>query len=165
MSTAPAGDLVAMVERFREEKRYPTPEHEEQERLREEWRKKLLPENVERLSDQNLAALLGNSQWGTSHYIGRPDLEPTVRQADLFGRKREDLRRSIEYVCWGDGDFAKRLDEVDDLDVPTGDQGDSGFCKVPATFLCKLLAICHPTDSYRSVPKEGAWVASRCCSD
>ena len=30
-----------MVERFREKKRYPTPEHEEQKRLREEWVEKL----------------------------------------------------------------------------------------------------------------------------
>ena len=45
MSTEPAGDLAAMVERFREEKRYPTPKHEEQKRLRAEWAKKLQPEN------------------------------------------------------------------------------------------------------------------------
>ena len=157
MSTTPARDLAAAVEQFRRDTGYPTAKHEEQERLRQEWRKNLLPENVERLSDQNLAALLGNSQWGTSHYIARPDLEPTGRQADLFGRKREDLRRSIEYVCWGDGDFAKRLDEVDDHHVTMGDQGDSGFCKVPATFLCKLLAICHP-DRFLPISAQGGRV-------
>ena len=155
MSTAPAGDLAAAVEQFRRDTGYPTAEREEQERLREEWREKLLPENVERLSDQNLTALLGNSQWGTSHYIGRPDLEPTVRQADLFGRKREDLRRSIRHVCWADGDFAKRLDEVDDHHVRIGDQGDSGFSKVPATLLCKLLAICHPNQFLPISGQEG----------
>ena len=144
MSTAPAGDLAAAVEQFRRDTGYPTEKHEEQERLREEWREKLLPENVERLSFQNLSALLANSQWGTSHYIARPDLGPTERMADLFEGTREDFLRSISHVCWGDGDFAKRLDEVDDHHVPMGDQGDSGFCKVPATFLCKLLAICHP---------------------
>ena len=157
MSTRPENDLAALVERFRQDTGYPTARHEEQERLREEWREKLLPENVEQLSDQHLAALLGNSQWGTSHYIGRPDLEPTGLQADLFGRKREDLRRSIKYVCWGDGDFAKRLDEVDDHDVPMGDQGDEGFCKVPATFLCKLLAICHP-DRFLPISAQGGRV-------
>ena len=157
MSTTPARDLAAAVDQFRRDTGYPTAKHEEQVRLRQEWRKNLLPENVERLSDQNLAALLGNSQWGTSHYIARPDLEPTGRQADLLGRKREDLRRSIEYVCWGDGDFAKRLDEVDDHHVTMGDQGDSGFCKVPATFLCKLLAICHP-DRFLPISAQGGRV-------
>ena len=68
MSTEPAGDLAAMVERFREEKRYPTPEHEEQKRLREEWREKLLPENVE--SAESSATL-------------SPSLECNVRERTL----------------------------------------------------------------------------------
>ena len=140
----PLGGVERLVKKFLEDSGYPTVADEEQERLREEWRQKLLPENVERLSDQNLAALLGNSQWGTSDYIARPDLEPTARQADLFERRREDLRRSIEYACWGDGHFAKRLDEVDEHGVRMGAQGDSRFCNVPQSFLCKLLAICHP---------------------
>ena len=60
MSTAPAGDLASMVERFREEKRYPAPEHEEQKRLREEWAKKLQPENIESLSRRDLTGVASN---------------------------------------------------------------------------------------------------------
>ena len=143
-STTSAGDLAAVVERFRRDTDYPTAKHEEQNRLREEWREKLVPENVERLSFENLSALLANSQWGTSHYIARPDLGPTERMANQFEAKREALLRSISYACWGDGDLSRRLDEVDDHGVPMGNQGDSGFSKIPASFLCKLLAICHP---------------------
>ena len=156
-TTTSARGLAAVVEQFRRETGYPTARHEEQKRLREEWREKLLSEDVESLSDQNLAALLGNSQWGGSDYIGRPDLEPTALQADLFSKKRGELRRSIKYVCGGDGDFAKRLDEVDDHDVPMGDRGNSGFCKVPATFLCKFLAICHP-DQFLPISAQGGLV-------
>ena len=143
-NTVLVGDLAAAVEQFRRDTGYPTARREEQERLREEWRQKLLPENVERLSDQNLAASLVTVSGVPLTTSPRPDLETTARQADLFERRREDLRRSIEYACWGDGHFAKRLDEVDEHGVRLGEQGDSRFCNVPQSFLCKLLAICHP---------------------
>ena len=143
-NASPAGDLAAALEQFGRDTGYSTARREEQERLREEWREKLLPENVERLGDQNLAALLANSQWGTSQYIGRPDLGPTERMAPVFESKHGDLLRSIGHVCWGDGEIMRRLDDVDPHRGKLGDQGDSGFSKVPASYLCKLLAICHP---------------------
>ena len=144
MSTTPAGDLAAAVDQFRRDTGYPTAKHEEQKLLREEWREKLLPENIASLSFQNLSALLANSQWGTSAYVGRPDIGPTNLMAEQLQGRHEELLRSIRHVCWGEGDFAKRFDEVDDHGVSTGNQGDSGFSKVPGASLSKILAICYP---------------------
>ena len=136
--------LESMIPQFFEETGYPTEADEEQERLREEWREKLLPENVERLSSQNLCALLARSQWGNSSYIARPDIGPTEKIAAILERSHTDLLRSIQHVCWGDDDLAKRIDDVDDHSTTLGDQGAAGLAKIPTSFLSKILAICYP---------------------
>ena len=102
MSTAPAGYLAAMVERFREEKSYPAPEHKEQKRLREEWAKKLRPENVESLSRRDLIAVVSQKTFGSERYVYPPDGLPHARAKWVERLDDEEDARligHIRYLC------------------------------------------------------------------
>ncbi len=141
MSTAPAGDLVAMVERFREEKRYPTPEHEEQKRLREEWVEKLRPENIESLSRRDLIAVVWNGTFGSERYVCPPDELPRMRVAWVMGMDDEAYARligHIRYLCWGEDELSIRYNALTGRSSPhkTNRFGDAAVSKV--------LAICQP---------------------
>ena len=138
MSTAPAGDLASMVERFREEKRYPAPEHEEQKRLREEWVEKLQPENIESLSRRDLTGVASNGVLGNSRYV-----YPDVRGVMAWIEALDDASyaRMIEhicYLCWDEDELSIRYDALTDRSSPrkTNEFGDAATSKV--------LAICHP---------------------
>ena len=143
MSTEPAGDLAAMVERFREEKRYPTEADQDQKRLRQQWAKKLQPENVETLSREDLSSVMNQGIWGVSKYVN-PTSAPTDFLRDLESTKYQGLLRSVAYLCWGAGELAERFDAVDDRKSRTGELGEFGFTKIPGSYISKLLAICYP---------------------
>ncbi len=143
MSTAPAGDLAATVERFLEKTGFPTSDDEGQRRLREEWHKKLLPENVKTLSRRDLSAVMNQGMRGKAKYVN-PQEEATGEIRNFGPDTYEGLLRSVEYLCWGKGELAERFDSVDDHDATTGGIGKSGFNKIPGSSVSKLLAICYP---------------------
>ncbi|MYE67411.1 MAG: AAA domain-containing protein [Acidimicrobiia bacterium] len=69
MSQAPPADLAELVSKFRQETGYPTEEDEEQKRLRDEWREKLLPENLGSISRIDLSAVTNESLYRNPKYV------------------------------------------------------------------------------------------------
>ncbi len=138
MSTAPAGELAAMVKRFRQEKRYPAPEHEEQKRLREEWVEKLQPENIESLSRRDLTGVASNGVLGNSRYV-YPDVRGVMAWIEaLDDASYARMIEHIRYLCWDEDELSIRYDALTDRSSPrkTNEFGDAATSKV--------LAICHP---------------------
>ena len=138
MSTEPAGDLAAMVERFRQEKRYPAPEHEEQNRLREDWHEKLLPENIKSLSRRDLTHVSSQGNWCTSTYV-----RPRVNGVNKWIRELDDgaYERTlghIRYLCWDEDELWIRFDAL----IDEGSQYKTKGLAAETT--SRLLAICHP---------------------
>ena len=138
--TTLAGDLAAAVERFHQDTGYPTAEHEEQERLREEWRQKLLPENIESLSRNDLLKVACNGTWGNSRYVyPKSDAKSAIiERLDDAGYDR--MIDNIAYLCWDDTDelwsrYNSLKNEDNGRALPKG-LGDA--------MIGKLIAICHP---------------------
>jgi len=141
MSTASAGDLAAAVEQFRRDTGYPTEADEEQKRLREEWAEKLRPENLGAISRLDLSAVTNRGMYNSADYVVKqPQESPFIEKHD--GDRYASLIRSVEHLCWGEGDVAARFDQVDD--GKEGETGKSEFQKISGGFCSKLLAICHP---------------------
>ena len=145
-------DLSVLVEQFYSETGYRTDTHLEQERLREEWAKKLAPANVASLSREDLNSYANIHAVGTGKYV-RPLGRVTqkwIRELDESQYSR--LLESIRDLCWGEGDLAARIDRlVDETGSYRRDAGTKGFAgsNVSAT-----LAICHP-DRFLPVPTQG----------
>ncbi len=152
MNSAPTTGLAALMERFHQETGYPTEADEEQTRLRAEWAEKLRPENIESISRLDLSAVTNGSIYRNPKYVVQ-----VTQESDFIkkheGEKYESLLRSVEHLCWGEGETAARFAEVDSRAVREGELTESGFQKISGGFCSKLLAICHP-DRFLPVPGQ-----------
>lgn len=140
-SATPAGDLTAAVEQFRRDTGYPTDADDEQKRLREEWREKLLPDNIESLSRHDLIAVVWNGTFGSERYVCPPDELPSVRVRwveRLDDESFAGLLGHIQYLCWGEDDPWIRYAALTDR----SSQRYTNNFRDAAT--SKVLAICHP---------------------
>ena len=145
-------ELQEMVAEFLHDTGYPTEKHEEQKRLREEWAKKLAPENIASLSREDLNSYANVHKVSTGNYV-RPLGRVTqkwIRELDESQYSR--LLESIRDLCWGEGEIAARIDRlVDETGSYRRDAGTKGFAgaNVSAT-----LAICRP-ERFLPVPTQG----------
>ena len=138
MSTAPAGDLPEMVERFRQDTSYPTADHVQQKQLREEWVEKLQPENIESLSRRDLTGVASNGVLGNSRYV-YPDVRGVMAWIEaLDDASYARMIEHIRYLCWDEDELSIRYNALTDRSSPrkTNEFGDAATSKV--------LAICHP---------------------
>ena len=141
-STTSAGDLAAAVERFHRDTDYPTAEHEEQERLREEWHQKLLPENIASFGRHDLTAVVGNWTFGNELYVAPHDdiqgigVMAWIQQLD--DSAFAELIQNVQYLCWGDDELWVRYEALTDSD---SSRKTNNFGAMAAS---KILAICHP---------------------
>ena len=154
-STTQSGmPLADLVEQFRAETGYPTEDHKEQERLREKWAKKLAPENVARLSREDLRAYTSNAvDYG--RYVS---LKEGLQQKWIFNlddAQYDRLLNSIHDLCWGQGKLSTRIDRlVHRRGGVHPDTGTRGFSGLNVT---RTLAICFP-ESFLPLPTQfGKW--------
>ena len=141
MSTAPAGDLAAMVERFRQETGYPTEADEEQKRLQEQWAEKLQPENIESFGRLDLIAVVWNGAFGSERYVCPPDELPHVRVTWVMSMDNDAYARliaHIRYLCWGEDELSIRYNAL------TGRSSHRKTIRFGDAAVSKVLAICHP---------------------
>ena len=134
-------DLPALVEEFYSETSYPTDAHEEQERLREEWARKLAPENVGDLSRGDLLAYTSNAVAYGQYVTLKEGLTASwIDGLDPAGYNR--LLVSIHDLCWGEDELSTRIDRLVEADGSSRqDTGTTGFAQGN---LSATLAICHP---------------------
>ena len=147
-------DLTGLVQRFRDETGYSTDAHLEQERLREEWARKLSEENVASLSREDLLAYTTNAvDYGD--YVDRGEGRRHQFILDLDDAEYEGLLDSIRDLCWGEDELSTRIDRlVDQVGGFNRDTGTKGFTGLQVS---RTLAICHP-DRFLPVPNhEGVW--------
>ena len=141
MSTTPAGDLAAMVERFRQETGYPTEADEEQKRLQEQWAEKLQPENIESFGRLDLIAVVWNGAFGSERYVCPPDELPHVRVTWVMSMDDDAYARligHIRYLCWGEDELSIRYNAL------TGRSSHRKTSRFGDAAVSKVLAICHP---------------------
>ena len=146
-----ASDLSALVEQFRAETDYPTAAHEGQERLREEWAKKLSPETIESLSREDLTAFTNNAV-NNGEYVRRVG---GVMQwiSDLGEPEFDNLLDNIKYLCWGEDEdeLSVRFDQLYVGDSPRKVKGYAGVN------ISRTLAICHPKSFLPVHRNVGNW--------
>ena len=138
MNPGPEPDLSTLVERFRHEEKYPTAAHEEQKHLRQEWREKLLPENIKSLSPLDLTHVSSQGNWCTSTYV-----RPRVNGVNKWISELDDAAYArtlghIQYLCWGKDELWVRFDEMVNDGSPRKTKG------LATETTSRLLAICHP---------------------
>ncbi|MYC85462.1 MAG: AAA domain-containing protein [Acidimicrobiia bacterium] len=138
--TPPAADpLSDAVAEFRRDTAYPTPHDAGQKARQPRLREILRPDSLATTDRAELRKI-----WTTGAY-GFPgpqaNLNKTLRDADEV--EYEQILRTLEYLCWGGGDDADRVDRVlDDPEYKVKGLGE--------TVIFKLLAICYP-DRYLCV--------------
>ena len=135
----PPGPLAEAVAQFRRDRPYPTADDEREKAHQPRLREMLRPGDLATTDRAELRRI-----WTTRSY-GSPGPQPylsrTLRDADEVEYER--FLRILEYVCWGDGDDADRIDRVlDDPDHKIEGLGES--------VIFKLLAVCYP-DRYLCV--------------
>ena len=137
--TPPASDpLVDAVAEFHRDTDYPTAHDDKQKAHQPQLREILRPGRLATTDRAELRKIWTRSYGGPGP---QPHLGRTVRDADEVEYER--ILRTLEYLCWGDGDDADRIDRVlNDPDYKVNGLGES------VTF--KLLAICYP-DRYLCV--------------
>ena len=146
-------DLSALIEQFRSKTGDRTDAHKEQERLREEWAKKLSRENVASLSPEDLTAYT-NSAVGYGEYV-KP-VEGVMKWIrDLDGGQYDRLRESIRDLCWGEGELSARIDRL--LNWYGGSHEDTGTKNFAQGNVSATLAICHPDRFLPIFGQEGVW--------
>ena len=143
MSTEASTQLAELVERFRRDTGYPTDADKEQKLLQVEWREKLLPENIEALSREELATVVNDRMPGKAGYAV-PGSGPPDFLRDMESATYEHLLQTIKYLCWGPEPLADRIDAVDDTIGARGTLRSSGYIKLSGTNVTRLLAICVP---------------------
>ena len=134
-------DLPDLVEQFYNETGYSTDAHLEQERMREEWARKLSAKNVASLSRRHLLAYTNNAvDYG--QYV---DHREGLRQQwiiDLDDAQYDRLLDSIRDLCWGEDEMSTRIDRlVDSVGGFHKDTGTKGFTGIQVS---RTLAICLP---------------------
>ena len=134
----PPTDLAEAVAEFRRGTAYPTAHDERQKARQPQLREILRPDRMATTDRAELRRVWTGAYGGAGaqSYLGR-----TVRDADEVEYER--ILGTLEYLCWGDGDDADRIDSV--LTDP-----DHKVKGLGETVVFKLLAICHP-DRYLCV--------------
>ena len=133
-----AETLESMIQRFRAETAYPSEAHKEQMRLREEWRQKLLPENIGTFTRRDLTHVASHGNWGSPQCI-KPQVQGVPKWIrDLDDTEYESLLGHLEYLCWGDDELSVRYDSM----VNPASPRKVKWLRYEVT--SKLLAICHP---------------------
>ena len=147
-------DLPALVEEFYRETGYPTDAHKEQERLREEWARKLAPGNVGDLSRRDLLACTSNAvDYGQYVTLKEGLQQQWIDDLDDAGYNR--LRVSIHDLCWGDDELSIRIDRL--TDRVGGFNKDTGIKGFTGLQMSRTLAICHP-EQFLPLPSQiGKW--------
>ncbi len=145
-------DLAALVEQFRDESGYTTEAHEEQERLRVEWAKKLSAENVASLTREDLTAFT-NHALHPGEYV-HPDMGVMQWIRDLDEDQYRRLLNNIRDLCWGEDEPSARIDRLVDW---TGSRRDTGTRNFAGWHVSTTLAICHPDRFLPVHGQEGAW--------
>ena len=141
LTPRPDDPLASKVVKFRNDTGYPTPDDDRERDVQTRFRQVLLPENLATVDRAELARI-----WkARKHAYGYPGFQ---HQLNLSVNDSDDAeyRRIIdtfEYLCWGDGDDADRIDKV--LNDPQYKVNGLGEAVV-----LKLLAVCHP-DRYLCV--------------
>ena len=123
-------DLSTLVEQFLAETGYPADAHREQERLREEWAPKLSRKNISELSRPEFYRIASHATRGNYKYIYTGDSSPSRWITKMSEQRYTNMLRLLEYLCWGDHDFAHRIEEISN--------------ELYGTIPSKCLAICHP---------------------
>ena len=138
--TPPEPDPLAdAVEDFLRVTGYPTAHDEEQRTHQPRFREMLLTENAGTARLSRLRRIWTSREYG---YPGmQSHLNGTVNAAD--GDEYQRILDTFDYLCWGDGDDAERIDNV--LKNPIYKVKGLG-----EAVSLKLLAICHP-DRYLCV--------------
>ena len=135
---SPPTDLAEEVAEFLRETAYPTAHDERQKARQPRLRELLLPGKLATTDRAELRRVWTGAYGGAGPqpYLGR-----AVRDADEVEYER--ILRTLEYLCWGGGDDADRIDQVlDDPEYKVTGLGE--------TVIFKLLAICYP-DRYLCV--------------
>ncbi len=144
-------DLASLVEDFLAESGYPTDEHLEQERLREQWAEKLAPDNIANLSRQELTAVASHGTWYAGIYV-YPHAQGVMKWIQsLDGDEYAGMLDHIRYLCWSDDEPWRRYDQLTDA---------SSSRKTPGlghSTTSRLLAITHPQDSLAIGLQGGKW--------
>ncbi len=147
-------DLADLVAQFRDETGYPTDAHREQKRLREEWAKKLAPENIASLTREDLLAYTNNAvDYGDYVDLGEGRQQQWIDALDRAGYDR--LLNSIRDLCWGHDELSTRIDRlVDRVGGFNTDTGTLGFTGIQVS---RTLAICFP-EKFLPFPSQiGKW--------
>ena len=134
----PPDPLTDAVAQFRRDTDYPTAHDEEHKAHQPRFREILRPGNLATTDRAELRRFWTGAYGGTGaqSHLGR-----TVRDADEVGYER--ILGTLEFLCWGDGADADRIDRVlDDPEYKVKGLGPS--------VIFKLLAICYP-DRYLCV--------------
>ena len=147
-------DLSALVKQFYGETGYPTDAHLEQERLREEWARKLSEENVASLSRRDLLAYTNNAvDYG--QYVDRGEGRRQQWILDLDDAEYDRLLDSIRDLCWGEDELSTRIDRlVDWVGGFNRDTGTKGFSGIQVS---RTLAICFPEQFLPFPSQIGTW--------
>jgi 5-methylcytosine-specific restriction protein B len=136
--------LVPIVEWFRKSGGYPRPADEQHKADRELFAGTLAPDSLALADSAELRRI-----WNTRQY-GAPGpqsvLNTSLRDADAAEYDR--IIDTLEYVCWGEGDDADRIDTV--LSDPAYNVKGLG-----ESVILKLLAICHPERYVPVFPYSG----------
>ena len=144
--------LASMVERFRQETGYPTEAHKEQEHLRAEWAEKLSPENVARLSREDLTAYTNHAVNYGEHVRPVEGVMQWILDLDVSQYAR--LLDSIGDLCWGRDELSTRIDRLIDWGGSRRDTGTKGFA---GGNVSNTLAICLPERFLPVFSQGGVW--------
>ena len=133
-------DLGELIERFCDEEPYPTDDDKEQKQLREQWRTKLLPENIKDFRRTDLRGVWHNMLGGVADYIWPDSSELSDRIRGLSDLEYDQLIENIEYLCWNENEeLWSRYHALKDANSRR--KAPNNFADVT---ISKLLAICHP---------------------
>ncbi len=135
----PTDPLAEAEARFRQDTGYPTEADRKHESARREFSRVLQPDNLVTADRPELRKV-----WAARY--GHPGNQSTLNRSlsDADETEYERILKTIEFICWGPGDDAARIDRVltDDDEYRVVGLGES--------VILKLLAICHP-DRYLCV--------------
>ena len=140
LRSRPDDPLSEEVEKFHQHRGYPTETDEVNRAAQSTFRRMLVPENLPAVERSELKKIWAGQKHGYGHPGIQPTLNTSVNNADEGEYQR--ILATIEYLCWGGGDAADRIDAV--LDAPDKING------LGESVVMKLLAICHP-DRYLCV--------------
>ena len=144
-------DLTVLVARFRNETGYRTDGHTEQERLREEWAKKLTTENIANFSRLDLTGVASHGTWHAGTYV-YPHVQGVMKWIRaLDGDEYAGMLDHIRYLCWSGDEPWRRYDQLTDARSSRKTTG------LGHSTTSRLLAITHPQDFLAIGVQGGEW--------